>query len=398
MKLSIPTQEEILNGESTDHYFLTTKDILEKKNVNPYVVMEASVKEFPDVRYKFGVVSGIEDVAKLLEGKPVNVYSMRDGDVFFLNEPILQVEGKYRDFGIYENSILGLISKTSGIAAKAARVKIAAGNKTLLSFGSRRVPPQDVIMFERAMLTGGFDATSNVLAAKKLGIKSVGTIPHILMLSYSTGYGDCETAFKAFDETADKSIPRIALVDTYGSHKEETFKALEYIGKRLQGVRIDSGDRKRIGEEIRWELDIRGRKDVKLFASGGLDEYKVRELSEVYDGFGVGTYITDAPTLDLALKAVEIDGEPRAKVGNYSGAKDVYRKDFFDIIKLKNKFYGDDHESMLTPLIMNGKIVRKFESVEKYRERFLENLSAMPNSLKTLDGAYEKRVKYAGGD
>jgi nicotinate phosphoribosyltransferase len=252
-------------------------------------------------------------------------------------------------------------------------------------------------MVERAILTGGFDAISNVLAAKKLGVKSVGTMPHILMLSYSNGYGDCETAFKAFDEELEEEIPRIALVDTYGSPKEETFKALKAIGKRLQGVRIDSGDLKKIGNELRWELDIRGRKDVKLFASGGLDEYKVKELSD-YDGFGVGTKVADAPTLDFALKGIEIDGEFRAKVGNYSGAKAVYRKDFFDVVKLRHSDAPSDYEPMLKLLIRNGKIVREPEHINKVRERFLENLKRMPSPMKEIEGGYENRVKYLGGD
>lgn len=398
MKFDIATEEEILRGESTDHYFLTTMEVLRKKDVKSKVVMEAAVKKFPDPNYKFGVLSGIKDVAHLLEGKPVNVYAMRDGDIFYLNEPVLQIEGEdYRDFGIYENSVLGFISKTSGIATRAARVKIASCNKSLLSFGTRRIPPQDVIMVERAALTGGFDGISNRLAGKRLGVKSVGTMPHILMLSYTTGYGDCETAFKGFNEVLDDDVPRIALVDTYGSPKEETFKALRSIGKKLHGVRIDSLDRKKVGEELRWELDIRGRKDVKLFASGGLDEYKVKEL-EVYDGFGVGTYIADARTLDFALKGIEINDEPRAKPGNYSGAKAVYRKDFFDIVKLRKAAAPKGYRPMLKPLIINGKVVRKFEHIHKTRERFLETLEKMPSSLKELEGVYENRVKYIGGD
>jgi nicotinate phosphoribosyltransferase len=396
MKLAIADEKEILSGKSTDKYFLSTMEVLEKKNADPYVVMEASVKSFPDTRYKFGVLSGIEDIACLLEGKPVNAYSMEDGDVFFLNEPVLQIRGRYRNFGVYENSVLGFISKPSGIATKASRVRIAAKDKTLLSFGTRRIPPQDVVMVERAALTGGFDSISNVLAAERLGVKAVGTMPHILMLSYSNDFGDCETAFKAFDDTLGEEVPRVALVDTYGTPKEETFKALNYIGKRLQGVRIDSGDLKKIGKELRWELDIRNRNDVKLFASGGLDEYKVKDLSDIYDGFGVGTKIADAPTIDFALKGVEINGVPKAKTGNYSGAKSVYRKDFFDVIRLKEHSALEGYEPMLKPLIINGKIVRNFEKIEKTKRRFLENLNSMPQSLKEIEGAYEERVKYVG--
>ncbi len=71
-----------------------------------------------------------------------------------------------------------------------------------------------------------------------------------------------------------------------------------------------------MGRELRWRLRLVGRTDVRLYASGGLDEHTLAKLADVYDGFGVGTAVADAPTMDFALKIVEVDGIPRAKVGN----------------------------------------------------------------------------------
>ena len=398
MKLDIVSEEEILEGKSTDKYFLPTLKVLEEKNRDAHVTMEMIVKKFPEPNYKFGVVSGMKDIAYLLEGKDIDVYAMRDGDIFFPEEPILKIEGSYRDFGLYENPIIGFVSKASGIATKASRVRIAAKDKKILSFGTRRVHPPSAIMVERASMTGGFDGFSNISAEERLEKKAEGPTPHALPLIYSTGFGDCESSYKAYDEVMDGEEPRIMIVDTYGSPKEETFKALDVLKERLEGVRVDSLDRKKVGEELRWELDIRGRSDVKLIASGGLDEYKTEELADVYDGFGVGTRVADAKTLDLSLKVVEVDGVPRAKVGNYSGNKEVYRKDFFDVVKLKKSEVLEGYEPMLKPLIKNGKIVRDFENIGGIRERFLENLEKMPEYMKDLHEPYQKRVKFVGGD
>ena len=95
---------------------------------------------------------------------------------------------------------------------------------------------------------------------------------------------------------------------------------------KLYAVRLDTpasrrGNFYRIFEEVRWELDLRGFKHVKLFASGGLDEKEVMELKPLVDAFGVGTCISNAPVVDFAMDIMEIEGNPLAKRGKLSGAK-----------------------------------------------------------------------------
>ncbi|MCD6368028.1 MAG: nicotinate phosphoribosyltransferase [Candidatus Aenigmarchaeota archaeon] len=393
-KFLVPTEKEILEGESTDQYFIETMNALEGSGINPYVTMEAYLKKFPDPNYKFGVLCGVCEVAKLLEGKHVDVYAMEEGEFFFPGEPVLQIKGKYRDFGIFENSILGFLCKPSAIATRATRCRMVAEEKSLISFGTRRVWPFDVEMVEYATTVGGFDGVSNIAGAKKIGKKATGTMPHALMLA-SKG---SKKGFEAFKNYSSKDAPNIALIDTYGSPKSELFDALEVFGDDLYGVRIDSGDLKKVGKEIRWELDIRGRKDVKLICSGGLDEYKIKELKDVYDGFGVGTKIADSPTFDFSLKIVEVDGEPRAKFGNFSGAKQVYRKDFHhkDIVTLSKNPKPMGYNGLLKPLIKDGEIVRDFEDVEIIRKRTLKKISDLPPELKEIDTPYIDRVEFMG--
>lgn len=386
----IPTEEEIRSGKTTDAYFSRTMEILKAKNKNNRVVMEAWIKNFPDPNYKFGIFTGIEEVAKLLEGLPVDVYSFQDGEVFFPNEPVLQVEGRYRDFGVLETAILGFICQGSGVATKATRIRIAAGNKKLISFGTRRCHPALAPIIERSAFIAGFDGVSNVLGAELMGEKALGTIPHSLILVF----GGTKEAFEAYSEIMPRSTPRIALIDTFGDCKKEMLIALEVFGKDLDGVRIDSGNLKKIFKEIRKELNARGRNDVEIFLSSGLNEYRIQDLAKYADGFGVGTSVAATRVMDFALKIIEVDNKPFAKVGNPPGAKQVYRdfKNFKDYVTLRNKKLK--YQPLLKPVMKNGKIVKEFESPRKIRARVLERLKQMPKELKELTGSYREKVKF----
>jgi nicotinate phosphoribosyltransferase len=393
-------ENAILNGKATDAYFLRTFEVLKAKNIDKRVVMEAMVKSFPDKEYNFGVFSGIQEVINLLsyvaenvaESNSLNVWAMQDGEIFFPNEPVLRIEGRYTDFGIYETAILGFISYASGITTKAVRSRLVAKDKMLFSFGTRRLHPSVAPVIERACYTGGFDAVSSIIGAKLMGKTAVGTMPHALMLLF----GKSADAFRAFDEVLPSEVPRIALIDTFGSPKEETLLALECMGPNLYGVRVDSGDLLKVGKELRWELNIRGREDVKLFASGGLDEYMVQKLVEVYDGFGIGTKVANAPVMDFALKIVEVDGKPRAKVGNYSGAKDVYRlkNEFRDLVVPKGKEITNGYEPLLQQVMKDGKVIKSYESVDESRERVLSNIKRLPDELRSLKREDGDRVKF----
>lgn len=393
-------ENAILNGKATDAYFLRTFKVLKAKNIDKRVVMEAMVKSFPDKNYNFGIFSGIQEVINLLsyiaenvaESNSLNVWAMQDGEVFFPNEPVLQIEGRYTDFGIYETAILGFISYASGITTKAVRSRLVAKDKTLFSFGTRRLHPSVAPVIERACYTGGFDAVSSIVGAELMGKKAVGTMPHALMLLF----GNSADAFRAFDEVLPSEVPRIALIDTFGSPKEETLLALECMGPNLYGVRVDSGDLLKVGKELRWELNIRGREDVKLFASGGLDEYMVQKLVKVYDGFGIGTKVANAPVMDFALKIVEVEGKPRAKVGNYSGAKDVYRlkNEFRDLVVPKGKEITNGYEPLLQQVIKDGKVIKSYDSVDESRERVLSRIKRLPDELKSLYREDGERVKF----
>jgi nicotinate phosphoribosyltransferase len=251
--------DDIKKGRLTDIYFKRTEEILKSTKKNPVVKAEIFLKGFP-CGYNWGILAGIEETIRLLSATDrVSVRCMPEGTVFRDSQPVMVIEGRYLDFGIYETAVLGLLCQASGIATKAARCKLAAGNKLIYSFGARRMHPAIAPMVERSAFIGGVDGVSTTLGAELVDQEPVGTIPHALILIM----GDTREATEAFDRIIDPKIRRISLIDTFNDEKFEALRVAEGLGKTLFGLRLDTpasrrGNFKKILEEVRWELDIRG--------------------------------------------------------------------------------------------------------------------------------------------
>jgi nicotinate phosphoribosyltransferase len=392
----LANESEIKSAKTTDDYFLNTKKVLEKNNINSEAIMEIYVRDLPYPEI-WGVLTGVYEVAKLLEGLPLDVWAVDEGSVFLADgstafyEPLLIIKGRYRDFGEYENPMLGLLSSSTSISTRAGRFRVAAGDKQILSFGTRRVHPALAPLVERSCYIAGFDGISNVLGAELIGTKPSGTMPHALMQML----GDQEKAWRLFDKTLPKSVPRIALIDTYWDEKVEAIKALEVFGDHLAGVRLDTprsrrGDFRKIIEEVRWELKIRGGGKVKIIVSGTLNEDSVKQLREFVDGFGVGTSVAYPPVIDFSAKIVEVyeDGKRqfRGKRGGLGGRKAIYRsRNFHDTVILDGETPPKGSVPMLAPLIRDGRIVRKFEKIDLIRQRVVKQLRAVSKSQPKLN-------------
>ncbi len=319
----IATPEEICSGRVTDVYFERTKKILDVKKIDKHVMMEARVKRLP--QGDWAVFCGIHEAVALLEGMPVDLWALPEGTLFGAREPVLLIGGNYREFCVYETALLGLLCQASGIATKAARCVIAAQGRPVYSFGARRMHPAIAPMIERAAFIGGCAGVASVVAAELLGEEPVGTIPHALILVM----GDSVSATLAFDEVIDKRVKRVALVDTFGDEKFEALENAELLDRNIYAVRLDTpssrrGDMLEIAREVRWELDIHGYENVKIFISGGLDEDLIPPLNEVADAYGVGTAISNARVIDFGLDIVEVEGDTIAKRGKESGAKQLW--------------------------------------------------------------------------
>lgn len=321
----IPSWEEIRRGETTDIYFRRTMEVLRATGKDRVrVIAEAIVKKFP-AAYGYAVLSGTEEMLSLLTGLEIDVDAMAEGTLFFPFETVFSIEGPYGAFCELETAVLGTVCQASGIATAASRVKHAAGGRQILSFGARRMHPALSTLIDRNAFIGGADGVSAIRSGAFLGETPQGTMPHALVLVL----GDTVAAMRAFDATVDPAVPRVCLVDTLQDEKFEAVRVAEALREKLSAVRLDTpgsrrGDFRRILQEVRWELDLRGFRHVRLIASGGLGEEEVRALRDVVDGFGVGTSLSNAPTIDYALDIVEVEGIPFAKRGKRSGRKQVY--------------------------------------------------------------------------
>jgi nicotinate phosphoribosyltransferase len=302
----IPSQEEIRRGDTTDVYFARTREVLKKLGKEKVrVTAEAYVKRFPD-DYEHAILAGMDEMLSLLAGRNVDVWGMAEGSLFLCEEPVFSVEGSYGEFCEMETAMLGILCQASGIATKTSRIKRLAGDRTVLSFGARRMHPALSTIIDRHAFLGGADGVSVVRSALFLGETPQGTMPHALILVL----GDTVEALRGFHSAVDADVPRVCLIDTL---QDEKFEAL----------RAARGDFRKILREVRWELDLRGFSHVRILVSGGLGEEDIVSLRDVVDGFGVGTCISNAPTIDFALDIVEVEGRPFAKRGKLSGGKQV---------------------------------------------------------------------------
>ena len=386
----IASDEEIKKGETTDVYFERTLEVLKAKGLDrTNVIAEATTGSLPKGWF-WGVLAGVEEVAHILEGCEVDVDIMPEGTIFHAKDlrgfraPVMRISGPYGAFCELETPLLGLLCQASGIATTAAKIRKAAGDKTVLDFGARRMHPSLAPLIGRASYIGGSDGVSSLAAARLVQIEATGTMPHALIIVF----GDQVKAWRAFDEVVAEDVPRIALVDTYYDEKVEAVMAAEALKDRLMGVRLDTPGSRRgnfaeIIKEVRWELDSRGYRDVKIFVSGGLNVESVRALGEVgADGFGVGTFISNAEVVDFALDIVEMDGRSVAKRGKLGGSKQVWRcEGCLTDLTLPSSSpsppcpqCGGNMEAMLKPLMRCGKIVGELHSPKEIRRYVLVQL------------------------
>jgi nicotinate phosphoribosyltransferase len=187
----------------------------------------------------------------------------------------------------------------------------------------------------RSAFLAGFAGTSNVLAGKQYGIPVSGTMAH----SFVTAFDNEADSFTAFAKTfPDHSI---FLIDTYDTLKgAETAvrvaRTMNQNGRQLRGVRLDSGDMTELSRRVRAILDQGGQKEVKIFASGNLDEYAIEKMildGAQIDAFGIGTKMgvsADAPYLDIVYKLVKLGDRNVKKLSpgkmTLAGKKEVFRK------------------------------------------------------------------------
>ncbi|MGH3146433.1 MAG: nicotinate phosphoribosyltransferase, partial [Rubrobacter sp.] len=318
------TDEEIRNADVADSYFHRTIEILRARGLEdtPVHAELAYKTSNPDDWF---VVAGLDEVAYLLEDVEVEALAVPEGTICRPQEPVLTLSGPYGAFAEHETAILGLLCQASGVATGAARCRLAAGEKPVVSFGARRMHPAITPMIERAAYLGGCDMVAVDLAVERMGIPATGTTPHTLALIL----GSTAEAARAFDEVMEPDVPRTIIIDTYDDEKFGALLAARAIPDSIYAVRMDTpgnrrGDFGDLMREVRWELDRNGFEHVKIFASGGIDVDYILHLDPVCDAYGVGGAIADAPMIDYSLDIVEVNDEDRSKRGKRGGRKRLF--------------------------------------------------------------------------
>jgi nicotinate phosphoribosyltransferase len=336
-----------------------------------------------------------------------DVWAMPEGTLAFPGEPVMRVTAPILQAQILETYLLATLSYSTMIASKAARIFIAAQGRGVVDFSARRAHGGPAsLLCARASVVGGCTGTSNTLAGQMFDIGTYGTQAHSWIMAH-------ENEAEAFAHFLD-TFPNGAtlLVDTY--NVQNAVKVIIKMGRKPAGIRLDSGD---LCADSRWarrELDRAGWNDVKIFASGDLDEYKIASLLKrgaAIDSFGVGTALGtpgDAPHLNLIYKLVEVErgGKIReaAKFSRdkvtYPGRKQVFRHsnsrgDFqSDTIAIEDE-PRDGGEPLLVQVMRDGKRVAAKEPLSAMRERCIANLELLPQRYLLLDRSAKYPVRYS---
>lgn len=333
-----------------------------------------------------------------------SVRAVPEGTPVFAAEPILEVTAPMPEAQLVETFLLNQITFQTVVATKAARVVRAAAGRHVVDFGMRRMHGTDAAMKgARAMYLAGCDSTSNVRAGLVYGIPIAGTMAH----SYIEAHDSEEEAFRAFARLYPHTT---LLVDTYDT-LEGVRRAIRLAGEgfRIGAVRLDSGDLAELAHQSRALLDEARLHEVKIFASGGLDEYEVASIlarKAPIDGFGVGTRMgaaADAPTLDSVYKLAAFDGEPRMKLSEgketLPGSKQVFRvmsggTAVHDVIALAEEDLPG--EPLLEMVMADGARTEAGQvDLAAARERARASLAALPDrlhSLRAADPPFEVKV------
>lgn len=331
-----------------------------------------------------------------------DVWAVPEGSVVFAGEPLVRVEACLPEAQWVETFLIASLSYTTLVASKASRVFEAAQGRGLLDFGARRGHgPHSGFLCARAAYLAGFDATSHVEAALRLGIPCSGTMAH----SWVQSFGDEDASFRAFSH-AFPEVPTL-LVDTYDTL--EGVRRAAQIEPPIGAVRLDSGDLLDLARQARSILDAAGRSSVKIVASGDLEERKIQALVSAgapIDLFGVGTELItsrDAPALSMVYKLVAIDGQGRLKLSpgkaSYPLAKQIYRR-----LDPSGHFSGDtiglpgenlDGIPLLVPYVRQGELIADLPSLDSIRAHCAAQRAMLPAGLRNLDAREVYPVDYS---
>jgi nicotinate phosphoribosyltransferase len=411
----------------TDLYELTMAASYHRRGLDQPATFDLYVRSLPPER-RFLIACGLEQALDYLEGLRFDddaiaylqslemfdasfldrlrelrftgeVWAVPEGAAVFAREPVLRVTAPLMEAQLVETFLLNCMSHQTMVASKAARVALACGDRAFVDFSARRVQGGDAALHgSRASRVAGASATSLTLAGQIYGIPVSGTMAH----SYVMRFEREVDAYRSFAEDLPKAA--VLLIDTYdtveGARRVvEVSRELRDQGVELKAVRLDSGDLATLAYDVRSVLDEGGLADVRIIASGDLDELRIASLLRrraPIDSFGVGTKMgasTDAPSLNAVYKLVEDADGPKLKLSadkvTLPGRKQVHRT------KAEGKLQGDvislhaeevtGAEPLLEPVLVDGTRKEPSPPLDDVRDRCQATLAALPDRLRGLE-------------
>lgn len=436
MRAMFRTQQTIPAGGAgeallTDLYQLTMMQTYYEQGMTETAVFELFFRRLPPGARNFFLMAGLEQALDYLEGLQFSaaeldwlagqpgfrpefiarlaqlrftgdVWALPEGRVFFADEPVLRVHAPLPVAQLVETRLMNLVHFQTMIATKAARAVMAAPGKTLIDFGLRRAHGAEAgVLAARATWLAGMSGTATVLAGPLHGVPVMGTMAH----SFIQAHDSEEAAFEAFARSHPDNTT--ILIDTYdtlaGARKiVDLSRRLAPEGIRIRAVRIDSGDLAAHAFAVRRIFDEAGLGSIRILVSGGMDEFKLRDLLQErgapIDGFGLGSGMDtsyDVPTLDSAYKLQEYAGRARRKRSEgkttWPGRRQVWRR--YDA---QGRMCGDTvsveddqlpGETLLQPVMRDGRRLPGLPGLVQAREFARAELDRLPDPLRALESA-----------
>jgi nicotinate phosphoribosyltransferase len=422
----------------TDLYELTMLQSYHRSGMRGTAVFEFFVRSLPEPRH-FLVAAGLEQVLGYLESLAFDaadlehlrvlgrfepgfldalaslrftgdVDAVPEGTLVFGGEPLLRIRAPLPEAQLVESRVVNLLHLQTMVASKAVRCVLAARGKRLVDFGMRRAHGAEAALLSaRASYLAGFDGSATVEAGVRFGIPLYGTMAH----SFVQAFASEEEAFAAYAQAFPAHVT--LLIDTYDVAAAARLvarlaPALAGQGARLEAVRIDSGDLGAYARQVRAILDEGGCRDIGIFASGNLDEYRVDALERAgapLQGYGVGTRMNtsaDAPYLDCGYKLVEYAGRPCLKLSEgkatWPAPKQVYRhygprgEMLSDCIGLCGE--QDSGVPLLQPVMRAGRRLHGAPTLQASHELLAAQLRALPEALRAPGPAEPYPVGISG--
>jgi nicotinate phosphoribosyltransferase len=346
------------------------------------------------------------------------ILAMPEGSIAFPNEPLLRVTAPFDEALLLESGLLQAMNLATLIATKASRVTYAARGRPVAEFSLRRA--QEPFVATRSSRIGGCFSTSFLGAAYRFRLPSTGTVPHALVQIF-------DTEREAFEAIADTYNRYTLLLDTYDPRAaihtavEVAHAARDRLGHVLAAIRLDSGDLAGDARYVRDVLDRAGLAEVRIAASGDLDEFLITELLDAgapIDSFGVGTSLgvgagsverdIEGAALGGVYKAVfcadERGGHPKIKVAGekstWPGVKEVYRIGNFesDVIQLASEPKPSRSERLLKPVVLGGEVVPgSLPPLSEIWEFAQSNLRRLPEEYRQITASPHYPVHFSAG-